>query len=357
MKTLLVVGARPQFIKAAAIIHELMGKYPFKLLHTGQHYDENMCAVFFNELGIPEPDVNLGIHAVSRGAMIGSMLIGLEAVITREQPDWVLVFGDTNSTLAGALASTTCGIRLVHLEAGLRSYNRQMPEEINRVLTDHISDLLFCPSQTAVDNLAKEGIQENVHLVGDLMMDTLLAARERAFEASTILEQLGLIEKGYLVATIHRAENTQDRSRLEGLLQALLNIQEPVVFPLHPRTRKALDQFGLSSDMRGDNGKNLRIIEPQGYLDMVRLISSARTVLTDSGGLQKEAYWLGIPCITMRDETEWVETVQAGWNILAGTHTEKLIHAVRGFVPPSVRPALYGDGHAAKRCLEIMLAS
>jgi UDP-GlcNAc3NAcA epimerase len=356
MKTLLVLGARPQFIKAAAIIRELIGKYPFKLLHTGQHYDDNMSAIFFRELEIPRPDVNLGVNTLARGAMIGSMLAGIEAVISHERPDWVLVFGDTNSTLAGALASTASGVRLAHFEAGLRSFNRQMPEEVSRVLTDHVSDLLFCPSQTAVDNLAKEGIQENVHLVGDLMMDTLLAARERAVQASTILEQLGLGEKGYLLVTIHRAENTQDKSRLEGLVQALLQIQEQVVFPLHPRTRKALDQFGLSSILQGGR-TNLRIIEPLGYLDMVRLVSSARKVLTDSGGLQKEAYWLGIPCITLREETEWLETIQAGWNVLVGTSTEKIIQAVRGFNPPSERPSLYGDGHSAKRCLEIMLAS
>ena len=357
MKTLLIVGARPQFIKAAPIIHELVGRYPYKLLHTGQHYDENMSAVFIGELGIPEPDMNLGIHAVSRGAQIGAMLTGIEAVITREQPDWVLVFGDTNSTLAGALASTACGVRLTHLEAGMRSYNRQMPEEINRVLTDHISNLLFCPSRTAVDNLAKEGIKENVHLVGDVMMDVLRVNKERAFEVSTILEQMDLIEKGFLLVTIHRAENTQGYSRLKELVQALLHIQEPVVFPLHPRTRKELDRFGLSSDIQGIKGTNLRIIEPLGYLDMVRLASSARMVLTDSGGLQKEAYWLGVPCVTLRDETEWVETIQAGWNVLVGTNIEKIMQAVRGFTPPSARPSLYGEGHTAKRCLEIMQAS
>jgi UDP-GlcNAc3NAcA epimerase len=357
MKTLLIVGARPQFIKAAPIIHELMGRYPYKLLHTGQHYDENMSAVFFGELGIPEPDVNLGIQAVSRGAQVGAMLTGIEAFITREQAEWVLVFGDTNSTLAGALASSACGVRLTHLEAGLRSYNRQMPEEINRVLTDHISNLLFCPSRTAVDNLAKEGIRENVYLVGDLMMDSLRITRERAVELSTILERLDLFDKGYLLVTIHRAENTHYSSRLEDLLQALLQIQEPIVFPLHPGTRKALNQFGLSMYLRGDQGTNLRVIEPLGYMDMVKLVSSARLVLTDSGGLQKEAYWLGIPCVTLRDETEWVETVQAGWNVLVGTNVEKIIHAVQVFTPPSRRPSLYGDGHTATRCIEILEAS
>jgi UDP-GlcNAc3NAcA epimerase len=357
IKILLIVGARPQFIKAAPIIYELKGRYPYQLLHTGQHYDDNMSAIFFNELGIPEPDVSLGVHSVPRGAQIGAMLAGIEAHITRERPELMLVFGDTNSTLAGALASTVGGIRLAHLEAGLRSHNRQMPEEMNRVLTDHISDLLFCPSQTAVDNLAKEGITENVHLVGDLMMDMLRVTGERANDNSAILAQLRLAEKGYLLVTIHRAENTLDKSRLKELVEALISLQEPVVLPLHPRTRKALELFGLSAALRPGSDANLRITDPLGYLDMVRLVSSARMVLTDSGGLQKEAYWLGVPCVTLREETEWVETIQAGWNLLAGTNIEKIIQAVCEFSPPSERPPLYGDGHAAKRCVEIMLAS
>jgi UDP-GlcNAc3NAcA epimerase len=356
IKFLLIVGARPQFIKAASVIYELRGRYPYQLLHTGQHYDDNMSAIFFNELGIPEPDVNLGIHSTSPGAQIGAMMAGIEAHITRERPEQILVFGDTNSTLAGALASTVGGIRLAHLEAGLRSYNRRMPEEMNRVVTDHVSDLLFCPSQTAVDNLAKEGIMENVHLVGDLMMDMLRISKEQAKENSTILTQLRLAEKGFLLVTIHRAENTQDKSRLKDLVQALLGIQEQVVLPIHPRTRKALEQFGLVKELRLDGDANLRIVDPLGYLDMVRLVSAARMVLTDSGGLQKEAYWLGVPCVTLREETEWVETVRAGWNLLAGTDVPKITHAVRDFTPPKERPSLYGDGYAAKRCVEIMLA-
>jgi len=316
-----------------------------------------MSDVFFRDLGIPEPDVNLGVHLSSRGAQIGAMLTGIETVITRERPDWVLVFGDTNSTLAGSLAATACGARLAHLEAGLRSYNRKMPEEINRVLSDHVSDLLFCPSQTAVDNLAKEGIRENVHLVGDLMLDVLLATKELTLRTSTILENLGLVEKSYLVVTIHRSETTDDVARLEELLHALLQIQEPVIFPLHPRTRKAFDQYGLLGYIRREETTNLRFIEPLGYPDMVRLVSSARMVITDSGGLQKEAYWLRVPCVTLREETEWVETVQSGWNVLAGINLEKIIQAVRGFTPPSYQPSLYGDGHTAKRCIEILQAS
>ena len=357
IKFLLIVGARPQFIKAAPIIYELEGRYPYRLLHTGQHYDDNMSAIFFNELGIPAPDVNLGIHSRTRGAQISAMLAGIEAYLTQERPEWILVFGDTNSTLAGALASAACGIRLAHLEAGLRSYNRQMPEEMNRVLTDHVSDLLFCPSQTAVDNLAREGIKENVYLVGDVMMDMLCSNQERAKARSTILSQLGLAEKGYLLATIHRAENTADATRLQELIKALLSLQEPVVLPLHPRTRKALEGCDLSAALQPGSGTNLKIIQPLGYLDMVRLVSAAQMVLTDSGGLQKEAYWLGVPCVTLREETEWVETVQAGWNTLAGAEIGKILHAVRSFNPPHERPSLYGDGHAAKRCIELMLES
>ena len=357
IKFLLIVGARPQFIKAAPIIDELEGRYPYRLLHTGQHYDDNMSAIFFNELGIPAPDVNLGIHSRTRGAQISAMLAGIEAYVTQERPELILVFGDTNSTLAGALASTACGIRLAHLEAGLRSYNRQMPEEMNRVLTDHISDLLFCPSQTAVDNLAKEGIKENVYLVGDLMMDMLRASQERAKASSAILSQLGLADKGFLLATIHRSENTDDETRLQELIEALLSLHEPVVLPLHPRTRKALEGSDLSAALQPGSGTNLKITQPLSYLDMVRLVSSAQMVLTDSGGLQKEAYWLGVPCVTLRDETEWVETVQAGWNRLAGADTKKIFHAVQDFNPPKERPSLYGDGHAAKRCVELMLES
>lgn len=357
MRTLLIVGARPQFIKAAAIIRAMNGKFPFMLLHTGQHYDQNMSDVFFRELGIPEPDMNLGIHSRSRGGQISAMLAGIETAITRERPDWVLVFGDTNSTLAGALASTACDTRLAHVEAGLRSYNRRMPEEVNRVLTDHVSDLLFCPSQTAVDNLSEEGIRKNVHLVGDLMMDVLMVTREQAFRTSTILESLDLVEKSYLVVTIHRSENTNDVVRLEELLYALRQIQEPVIFPLHPRTREVLDDHGLFATIGREERTSVRFIEPLGYPDMVRLVSSARMVLTDSGGLQKEAYWLGVPCVTLRDETEWVETIESGWNVLAGINLKKIIQAVQSFAPPSLRPSLYGDGHTAMRCIEIMQAS
>jgi UDP-N-acetylglucosamine 2-epimerase len=273
------------------------------------------------------------------------MLARIEGVLLAEKPDWVLVYGDTNSTLAGALAAAKLHIPAAHVEAGLRSFNRAMPEEINRVVTDHLSDLLLCPSQTAVDNLAAEGITRGVHLVGDVMADALAFAAERAQRQSDVLLRLGLAERGYLLATVHRAENTDDTARLRNILAAFTELGETVVFPVHPRTRKALQNENIFQSPTS----SLRLIEPLGYLDMVRLEQSARMILTDSGGIQKEAYWLGVPCVTLRDETEWVETVEAGWNVLAGAGRERIVQAVRSFAPPAARPALYGDGRASER--------
>jgi UDP-N-acetylglucosamine 2-epimerase len=303
-----------------------------------------MSAVFFEELAIPTPEINLGVGSGRHGEQTAAMLSGIEAVLLAEKPDWTLVYGDTNSTLAGALAAAKLHIPVAHVEAGLRSFNRAMPEEINRLLTDHVSTLLLCPSQAAVDNLAAEGVTGGVHLVGDVMADALLAAQERAAAHSMILEKLGLQPGGYLLATVHRAENTDDPLRLAEILGALQECGETVVFPAHPRTRPRL----------GPTAANLRVIEPVGYLDMVRLEAAARLILTDSGGVQKEAYWLGTPCITLRDETEWVETVQAGWNRLTGADRAAILAAVHTFQPPAGRPALYGDGRAAGRCLALL---
>ena len=344
MKIVSVVGARPQFIKAAPVSRALRQRHAEVLVHTGQHYDDNMSAVFFEELGLPQPDVNLGVGSGSHGAQTGAMLAGIEQVLLAEKPDWVLVYGDTNSTLAGALAAAKLHILVAHVEAGLRSFNRWMPEEVNRVLTDHVSDLLFCPSQTAVDNLVREGITAGVHLVGDVMADALLWAAERARARSKILEQVGVQEKGYLLATVHRAENTDAPARLRAIMGAFAAPNEPVVFPIHPRTRACIQAFNLESEIH-----NLKSIAPVGYLDMVRLEQGARMILTDSGGIQKEAYWLGVPCVTLRDETEWVETVQTGWNVLVGADTVRIVAAVREFALPQERPVLYGDGGAAIR--------
>ncbi|MBN2389240.1 MAG: UDP-N-acetylglucosamine 2-epimerase (non-hydrolyzing) [Anaerolineae bacterium] len=349
MKVVTVVGARPQFIKAAPVSRVLRQRHTEVLVHTGQHYDENMSAVFFAELDLPQPDVNLGVGSGAHGAQTAAMLAGIEHVLLDEKPDWVLVYGDTNSTLAGALAAAKLHIPVAHVEAGLRSFNHTMPEEINRVLTDHVSDLLFCPSQTAVDNLAHEGIVRGVHLVGDVMADALAYAAERAQSHSDILQRLGVSEKGFLLATVHRAENTDDPARLRAILEAFAALDEPIVFPMHPRTQARIAALNPKSKIQ-----NLKFIDPVGYLDMVRLEQAARMILTDSGGIQKEAYWLGVPCVTLRDETEWVETVQTGWNCLVGAGLQRIVRAVRTFAIPDQHPALYGDGKAAMRCIIVL---
>ena len=350
MKIVSIVGARPQFVKAATLSRELRGKHTEVLVHTGQHYDDNMSAVFFAELGIPAPAYNLGVGSGRHGAQTGAMLAGIEEVLSAERPDWVLVYGDTNSTLAGALAAAKLHLPVAHVEAGLRSFNRAMPEEVNRVLTDHLSDLLLCPSQTAVENLAGEGIRSGVHLVGDVMADALDHASARAGSRAQVLTRLGLREKGYLVATVHRAQNTDDGARLRDILTALEAAGETVVFPVHPRTRKSMERIGY----RVRPGSKLRLLDPVGYGDMVALERGARAILTDSGGMQKEAYWLGVPCLTLRDETEWPETVQIGWNRLVGTDTGSIVSAVRSLTVPATRPPLYGDGRAAARCVALL---
>jgi UDP-GlcNAc3NAcA epimerase len=357
MKIISIVGARPQFIKAAPVSRVLRKRHTEVLVHTGQHYDENMSAVFFAELDIPAPAYNLEVGSGSHGTQTGVMLARIEEVLLKERPDRVLIYGDTNSTLAGALAAVKLQLPVCHIEAGLRSFNRRMPEEINRVVADHLSDLLLCPSQTAVDNLAAEGIVRGVHLVGDVMADALADAAQRAQDHSCILEQLGLAEKKYLLATVHRPENTDDRTRLQNILTAFSQIDEPVVFPVHPRTRQRLADFGLDDpklSAGASRSSHMKCIEPLGYLDMVRMEKSARMILTDSGGIQKEAYWLGVPCITLRDETEWVETVQTGWNIVVGADIGRIINAVRSWIPPARRPPLYGDGQAAARCVDLL---
>jgi len=351
LRVVSVIGARPQFIKAAVVSRALRQAHTEVLIHTGQHYDANMSAVFFEELDIPAPDVNLGVGSGPHGEQTAAMLAGIERVLLQDRPDWVLVYGDTNSTLAGALAAVKLGIPVAHVEAGLRSFNRSMPEEINRVVADHLSALLFCPSQTAVDNLAAEGITRGVHLVGDVMAEALAFVAERARTRSSVLARLGVREDGYFLVTVHRAENTNDPARLGSILRALDGLQEPVLFPVHPRTLKAIAALGHRP------AGHVRYLEPVGYLDMIRLEQSARLILTDSGGVQKEAYWLGVPCLTLREETEWVETVQAGWNVLVGADASRIRQTVGSFVRPAARPALYGDGRAAERCVQALQTS
>lgn len=350
MKIASIVGARPQFIKAAALSRALRKRHEEILIHTGQHYDYTMSGVFFDGLDIPTPDVNLGIGSGLHGVMTGAMLAAIEEVLVSKWPDRVLVYGDTNSTLAGALAASKLHLPVVHVEAGLRSFNRRMPEEINRVVADHLSDLLFCPSDTAITNLAAEGITRGVHLVGDVMLDVLNWANERASARSPeVLNRLELKERKYLLATVHRSENTDSPERLAGIIDALNALNEPVVFPVHPRTRKVINHGG-----EGRLRSHIRLIEPVGYFEMVTLSRSARLILTDSGGLQKEAYWLGVPCITLREETEWVETVSTGWNTLAGSDSGKIVKAVRSLAPPTSRVSLYGDGCVSAKCVDLL---
>jgi UDP-GlcNAc3NAcA epimerase len=347
VKILTIVGARPQFVKAAAVSRVLRQRHDEILLHTGQHYDYEMSGIFFDGLELPPPDVNLEVGSGTHGQQTGAMLKGIEDALVSNRPDALLIYGDTNSTVAGALAAAKLCIPVVHIEAGLRSFNRRMPEEVNRVVADHLSDLLLCPSQTAVDNLASEGVIRNVHLVGDVMLDVLNWARTRiSTRVPAILGHLGLEPGEYLIATVHRGENTDNPDRLAGILSAFNALDHPVVFPVHPRARKMIGATGRIK-------AHVRLIDPLGYLEMVAVSGAAKAILTDSGGLQKEAYWLGVPCVTLRDETEWVETVQAGWNRLVGADEASIVDAVRRFTPPTVRPSLYGDGQAASHCVDL----
>ena len=359
MKIVTVVGARPQFIKAAALSRLLRERHTEYVVHTGQHYDSNMSDVFFAELGMPPPFFNLKIGSGSHGVQTGLMLIKLEEILQDIRPDRLIVYGDTNSTLAGALAGVKLNIPIIHIEAGLRSFNRAMPEEINRVITDHLSTWLLCPSQTSVENLDSEGLVKNVHLVGDIMINALDHAARRAKLESNILNRFNLTQKSYALATIHRAENTDDPQRLQQILDAFRKIEIKIVFPIHPRTRKALASFEIP--------KNILLIEPVGYLDMVMLEMMANVILTDSGGIQKEAYWLGTSCITLRNETEWVETVESGWNTLTGAITDVIVCAAKDTLlkseitrqeltmnSPIVNFEFYGNLEVGKRCLEII---
>ena len=349
MKVVTIVGARPQFIKAAAVSRALRKRHTEVLVHTGQHYDYAMSGVFFDGLELPPADVNLEVGSGGHGWQTGRMLEGIEKVLQTERPGCVLIYGDTNSTLAGALAAAKLHVPVAHVEAGLRSFNREMPEEINRVMADHVSDLLFCPSEPAVKNLAAEGITRGVHIVGDVMLDVLNWARKRA-EAKLpgTLEKFSVKPGKYLLVTLHRSENTDKPERLGGIVAALNDLQEPVLFPIHPRSKKMLAAGGHELK------PHVHVVDPLGYFEMVLMSGAARMILTDSGGLQKEAYWLGVPCVTLRDETEWVETVDAGWNRLVGADREKIVTTVKSFSAPGERLTLYGAGDTAERCVELL---
>jgi UDP-N-acetylglucosamine 2-epimerase (non-hydrolysing) len=350
VKVASVVGTRPQFVKAAALSPEIRRRAKEILIHTGQHYDEEMSKVFFESLHLPEPDYDLGVGSGSHGQQTGLMLAGVEEVLDKEKPDSVLVYGDTNSTLAGALAAAKLHIPVGHVEAGLRSNNRTMPEEINRIIVDHISTSLFAPTKIAVENLRREGIEKGVHLVGDVMYDLAMRSANSS-KTKEILKEMGLRSKGYLLATVHRPANTDNRSNLEAIIEALQECGRPVVFPVHPRTAKAIRASHIFVHR---SGGNIARIEPVDYLTFICLLTNAEKVITDSGGVQKEAYFFGIPCITLREETEWPETVETGWNLLVGARKKEILRAVRKFEPKG-RPAMaFGDGHAAERIARLV---
>lgn len=361
MKLITIIGARPQFIKAAMVSraileHNKHSNSPIKeqLLHTGQHYDKNMNDIFFKSMNIPKPTWQLQCGKEPHGAMTGHMLIEIEKILIEARPDYVLVYGDTNSTLAGALSAVKLHIPVIHIEAGLRSFNKQMPEEVNRILTDHVASLLCCPTFAAIKHLANEGIHKGVHHVGDVMYDAALLFGKLADASSSILQEYQLESKQFRLCTIHRAENTDNRERLEEIFKALNQISSPdfpMVLPLHPRTRNYLEKYGMIKQI--EKQKKIKMIPPVGFLDMVMLEKQAATILTDSGGVQKEAYFHRTPCITLRDETEWTETINAGWNQIAGHKEEQILQCLENNPIRKDIPE-YGDGDAANKIIALL---
>lgn len=357
MKIVTVVGARPQFIKAAAVSHAISQRAASGgpvidefIVHTGQHYDVSMSDIFFEELTIPAPRRHLEVGSANHGAQTGEIMRRFEDVVVAEAPTAVLVYGDTNSTLAGALVATKLHVPVVHVEAGLRSFDRSMPEEINRVVTDHVSDLLLCPSTTAVDNLALEGIRNGVCMVGDVMYDVMLKTLSNRREKSAVAERLGLGSRPYVVVTVHRPATTDNPVLIGEVFKTLDDLAGhgfDVVFPVHPRIRPMVDRWEFAD--------HISLTEPLGYADMIALVHDAHAVATDSGGLQKEAAWLGTPCVTLRENTEWVETITEGWNVLAGTNRLAILEAVISARPPSVPFVAYGNGHAANAVVDLIL--
>lgn len=372
MHIISIVGARPQFVKVAMFVAAVQGynqsaavvdQVRHTLVHTGQHYDDSMSGLFFQELSIPLPDNNLDVGSGTHGKQTAAMLERTEEILLRERPGMVVVYGDTNSTVAGALAAVKLGISVAHVEAGLRSFNQHMPEEINRVVTDHVSDVLLCPTETAVENLRNEGINQGVFFTGDVMLDAVLNWREIADSKSEILRRLGISRGCYLLLTIHRAENTNSPERITEVLESVLNLPYPIIFPMHPRTRACLDGDLIPQDLRRRllTSGTLKVIEPVSYLDMLALEDNAQIVMTDSGGVQKEAYFLGVPCLTVRGETEWVETLQGGWNRLLEPSVERMSNAVEslwseGGERPSGSPDLscFGQGKAAINIVKVL---
>lgn len=339
MKIASVIGARPQFVKCSILSKELRKRYREIIIHTGQHYDYELSKVFFNELNIAEPNYNLAVGSHTHGYQLGEMVKKIEEVLIKLTPDLVLVYGDTNTTLAGALAAAKLQIKVGHIEAGLRSFDKTMAEEINRELTDHCSSLLFCPTQTAVTNLKNEHVLSGVYLTGNVMADALLA-NSGVIEKSGILEELGLKSEEYLLATIHRQSNTDNKESLAAIVNTFYQVEETIVLPLHPRTEKYLKKYGLYSKL----AEKIKVVKPLGYIEFQKLLSHASKVLTDSGSVQIEAYIVGIPCITLRENTEWVETVEDGWNVLAGTDSQKIVLLAEQFKPAERRKNLFAPG-------------
>jgi UDP-GlcNAc3NAcA epimerase len=348
VKILTVVGNRPQFIKAAAVSGPLRAVHEEILVHTGQHYDDALSSVFFAELGLAAPEYQLGLGGGSNTSQTARMLAALEPLLEESAPDAVLVYGDTNSTLAGALAAAQRGVPVVHVEAGMRSFDRSMPEELNRVLCDHMSELLLCASDTAAENLRSESAQGTIEVVGDVMIDVAFKWQSTAPTSSEALATYEVEPGGYLLLTAHRAGNVDDPERLRALVQIVAALPKPVLFPVHPRTRARLHEAGLLADLELLDG--LKLCDPLGYVEFGALVRSARAVLTDSGGVQKEAYLAGVPCITLRSTTEWVETVDTGWNTLTDLDVDRVLASLERPIPKN-RPPLYGDGKAAERCV------
>jgi UDP-N-acetylglucosamine 2-epimerase (non-hydrolysing)/UDP-GlcNAc3NAcA epimerase len=351
MRILTVIGNRPQFIKAAAVTPALRRVHDEVMVHTGQHFDEELSAVFFAELGLPAPERELGIALGSNISQTARMLAALEPVLEEVAPDAVLVYGDTNSTLAGALAGAQAAVPVAHVEAGMRSFDRRMPEEVNRILADHVSDLLLCSSEMAAQNLRNEGITEAVEVVGDVMVDVALKVQPRARERSDLLERWALKRGEYVLATAHRPSNVDHLGRLQMLVDLLTSLPIEVIWPLHPRTRQRLERGGLLEQLQTVQG--VILTPPLGYLEVSALLCNARAVMTDSGGLQKEAYLAGVPCVTLRRTTEWGETVQHGWNTVVDLDRDRALEAVRRDPPPD-RPPLYGDGRAGERVVSAL---
>jgi UDP-N-acetylglucosamine 2-epimerase len=352
MRIATIVGNRPQFVKAAAVSHLLRAEHDEVLVHTGQHHDDELSAIFFEELGIPRPQIQLAALTGTNAAQTARMLAALEGVLADVDPDLVLVYGDTNSTLAGGLAAAQMRIPLAHVEAGMRSFDRSMPEELSRVLTDHASDILLVSTPQAVENLRREGIEDGVHLVGDVMADVSLTFAPIAERRSTLLGELGLAPDGFVLATAHRAGNVDDPANLERLVTTFERVGEPLVLPLHPRTRARLEAGGKLERLR--RAEHVILTPPLGYLDFLALARVARRILTDSGGVQKEAYILGTPCVTLRETTEWVETVEAGWNVLVGLDADKALAALAAPAPEGAQPDLYGGGRAGERIVGVL---